>query len=49
MAACVRPTLASQRGERGRKGIPIMRQTAGTNWIPHAVRKEAVPAMNEQP
>ena len=42
-------TLASQRGERGRNGRPHMRKTQGTNWIPHAVRKDAGPGMNEQP
>ena len=31
MAWSVRPTLASQRGERGKNGMPHMRQKAGTN------------------
>ena len=48
-ACCVLPTFASQRGERGRNGIPSIRHTAGTNWMPQAVRKEAGPAMKEQP
>lgn len=31
-----------QRGERGRKGIPIMRNTHGIYCIDHAPRKEPV-------
>ena len=49
MACLVRLNLASQRGERGRKGMPSIRIMAETNWMPHAVWKEAGPAMKEQP
>lgn len=49
IASCTRPTFASHLGDRGKKGKPHMRKTAGTNWMPHAVRKEAGPGMKLQP
>jgi hypothetical protein len=49
IASSPRSIFASQRGLRGRNGIPNMRIKHGTNCMPHAVRKEAGPEMNEQP
>lgn len=49
IACSVRPTLANQRGDRGKNGKPSIRRTAGMNWMPQAVRNDAVPAINEQP
>lgn len=48
MASFSRPTLASQRGERGRNGRPSTRKKHGTNCMAQAVRKDAGPGMKEQ-